>query len=73
MDTFVVRVWRGSEAVEAHAGSEPSPWTLIGVVRHVSSGSESAFTGPDELLRLLDRPVAQMGKGDRPAAVPATD
>ena len=68
MDTFVIRMWRGGDA-HATARGAPDPDSGIrGVLRHVGSGSESAFAGPDELLRLLGGPVA-LGGSDRPTAL----
>ncbi len=53
MDTFVVQLWVPAD--QTSCGTD-----LRGLVRHVSTGVETAFRGDDEVLRLLHvaRPAA---------------
>ena len=46
MDTFVVQLWVPSD--QTSCGTDPR-----GVVRHITTGVETAFRGDDEVLRLL--------------------
>lgn len=48
MDTFLVQVWIPAD--ELSRGED-----LRGLVRHVASGTETAFRGDEEVLLLLHR------------------
>ena len=51
MDTYVVRIWRPSEAEPGSSGiGDPH-----GTIRHVGSGREASFQGTSELIELLGR------------------
>ena len=51
MDTFLVQVW-----VPADDRSRGD--VLHGLVRHVATGTETPFSGDEEVLRLLHRALA---------------
>jgi hypothetical protein len=48
MDTFLVQVW-------VPADDRSRSEVLRGLVRHVATGTETPFSGDEEVLRLLHR------------------
>jgi hypothetical protein len=59
METFVIRLWTDDDAPVADVGSneEPAEQGLRGIVRHVRTGTETAFAGSAELIVLLSTQV----------------
>jgi hypothetical protein len=57
METFIVRVWSQSPSESGASSGGSAPRSMRGVVRHVGRGTETTFSGPDELVELLSAPA----------------